>query len=128
MTRPDILYAIHQVAKYSPDPRRGHAEAIFYIIEYLKEIARCFKRLPMLREKKEFTATDPSMAKSRNGWIVFLTACPIIWASKLQSQVMLSMTKAKYIAMYVALCEVIPFIELIKEMRENKFDNGNTQP
>ena len=46
MTRPDILYAIHQVAKYSPDPRRGHAEAIFYIIEYLKEIGHiglCFK-------------------------------------------------------------------------------------
>ena len=35
-TRPDILYAVHQVAKYSSDPRLDHGEAIIYIVKYLK--------------------------------------------------------------------------------------------
>ncbi|KAL7474252.1 hypothetical protein ACHAW6_000234, partial [Cyclotella cf. meneghiniana] len=35
-TRPDILYAVHQAAKYSADPRLEHGEAIVYIVKYLK--------------------------------------------------------------------------------------------
>ncbi len=27
-TRPDIIYATHQIAKYSSDPRQSHGEAI----------------------------------------------------------------------------------------------------
>ena len=77
---------------------------------------------------KEFAATDPSTAKSSHGWIVFYASCPIIWASKLQSQVALSTTEAEYIAMSMALRDVIPLMELIKEMREHKFDIVNMQP
>jgi hypothetical protein len=50
---------------------------------------------------------DPSTAKSRSGWIVFYAACPVCWASKLQSQVALSTTEAEYIAMSQALRDVI---------------------
>ncbi|KAL7474665.1 hypothetical protein ACHAW6_000627, partial [Cyclotella cf. meneghiniana] len=77
---------------------------------------------------REFAATDPSTAKLRSGWIVFYAACPIIWASKLQSQIALSTTKAEYIAMSMALRDVIPLMELNKEIRENKFDIVNMQP
>eukprot|EP00804_Cyclotella_cryptica_P009460 CCRYP_017777-RE/>CCRYP_017777-RE protein AED:0.44 eAED:0.44 QI:0/-1/0/1/-1/0/1/0/50 len=49
------MYAVHQVAKYSADPRQEHGEAIVYIVKYLKATrhigllqARCFQRLPML--------------------------------------------------------------------------------
>ena len=35
-TRPDIMYATHQVAKYSSDPRKSHGEAILYLVWYLK--------------------------------------------------------------------------------------------
>ena len=53
-------------------------------------------------------------------------SCPIIWESKLQSQVALSTTEAEYIAMSMALRDVIPHMELVKEMRERKFDIANT--
>ena len=69
---------------------------------------------------KEFAAYDPSTAKSRSGWAIFYAKCPIIWASKLQSQVALSTTEAKYIAMSMALRDVIPVMELLEEMRERK--------
>ncbi len=37
-TRPDIMYATHQIAKYSSDPRQSHGEAILYLVRYLKKM------------------------------------------------------------------------------------------
>ena len=37
ITCPDIMYATHQIAKYSSDPRQLHDEAILYLIRYLKK-------------------------------------------------------------------------------------------
>jgi hypothetical protein len=36
-TRPDIVYATHQLAKYSSDPREPNQEAVLYLICYLKK-------------------------------------------------------------------------------------------
>jgi hypothetical protein len=36
-TRPDIIYATHQLAKYSSDPRKPHGEAALYLVQYLKK-------------------------------------------------------------------------------------------
>jgi hypothetical protein len=36
-TRPDIIYASHQLAKYSSDPKEHHGEAVLYLICYLKK-------------------------------------------------------------------------------------------
>jgi hypothetical protein len=35
--RPDIMYAMHQTAKYSSDPKTSHGEAVLYLIHYLKK-------------------------------------------------------------------------------------------
>ncbi len=45
-TRPDIVYATHQLAKYSSDTREPHGEAVLYLICYLKKtcnLGTCFK-------------------------------------------------------------------------------------
>ena len=36
-THPDIMYATHQITKYSSDPRKSHGEAILYLVCYLKK-------------------------------------------------------------------------------------------
>jgi hypothetical protein len=36
-TRPDIMYATHQISKYSSNPRQSHGEAILYLVCYLKK-------------------------------------------------------------------------------------------
>jgi hypothetical protein len=36
-TRPDIMYATHQIAKYSSDSRQSHGKAILYLFHYLKK-------------------------------------------------------------------------------------------
>ena len=47
---------------------------------------------------------------------------PIFWASRLQTLIALSSTVAEYIRLSEALREVIPLIELIKELQEAGFN------
>ena len=47
--RPDIMYAIHQVAKSSTDPRQEYGETMLHIVKYLKathHFGLCFKPDP----------------------------------------------------------------------------------
>jgi hypothetical protein len=142
-TRPDIMYAMHQIAKYSSDPRHSHGEAILYLGCYLKktcDLGLMFKPDPKKGYEcyygpdfsgnwnKEFTPLDLSTAKSRSGWIIFYSECPVSWASKLQSQIALSTTEAEYIAMSQALRDVIPIMTLLQEMREQDFKVICTEP
>ena len=142
-TRGDITYATHQIAKYSADPREPHGEAILYLVRYLKktrDLGLRFKPDPTKgfecycdadfagNWNKPFAANDPSTAKSRSGWVVFYANCPIIWASKLQTQVALSTTEAEYIAMSMALRDVIPIMFLLLEMRRRNIEVICTEP
>ena len=52
----------------------------------------------------------------------------LVWASKLQTQIALSTTEAEYIALSSALREVIPIIELLREMRSKSIDVFTTSP
>jgi hypothetical protein len=119
----DIMYAMHQIAKYLSDPRQSHGEAILYLVRYLKKthnLGLKFKPDPKKGFKcycdadfsgnwnREFAPVDPSTAKSRSRWIIFYAGYPVSWASKLQSQIALSTTEAEYIAMSQALRDVIP--------------------
>ncbi len=71
---------------------------------------------------------DPITAKSQSGWIIFYAGCPVSWTSKLQSQVTLSTTEAEYIAVSQSLCDVIPVMNLLQDMRERDFQVICTKP
>jgi hypothetical protein len=95
-TRPDIMYAMHQNAKYLSDPRQSHGEAC-----YLKKLCNLGLKLKPDPKKgfecycdadfsgnwnRKFALVDPSTAKSQNVWIIFYAGSPVSWASiKLQS-------------------------------------------
>jgi hypothetical protein len=136
MTRLNIMYATHQIAKYASDPRKTHVEALLYLVQNLMkscDLGICFKPDPRKGFQcycnanfsglwnKTLAPVDPSRAKSRSGWIIFYVGCPILWASKLQLQVALSTNKAEYIAMSQSLRDVIPTMGLVQEMREQDF-------
>jgi hypothetical protein len=57
----------------------------------------------------------------------FLYTLSSIWASRLQAQVALSTTEVEYIVMSLALHDIIPFTELMKKLREHKFEIVNVQ-
>ena len=142
-SRPDIMYAVHQIARFSSDPREPHGEAILYLVRYLMKTRNlgirfkpdpskgfeCYCDADFSGNWNKFLASrDPATSKSRSGWIIFFSGCPIIWASKLQSQVAMSTTEAEYIALSMSLRDVLPIMFLLKEMRERGFQVICTAP
>jgi hypothetical protein len=59
-----------------------------------------------------------STAKSQSGCYA---GCPVIWASKLQTQVALSTMEAEYIAMSQSLQDVLPIMFLVQEICKKGF-------
>jgi hypothetical protein len=53
--------------------------------------------------------------KSCTGYVITFASCPVLWYSKLQSEVTLSATEAEYIALSQATCDIIPMRALLHE-------------
>ena len=51
---------------------------------------------------------------SRAGYIIRYAGCPIVWCSKLQTEIDLSTSEAEYIALSQALRTVIPLMTLVE--------------
>jgi hypothetical protein len=64
----------------------------------------------------EDASWDIDTARSRTGYVIMYAACPVLWTSKLQGEIALSTTESEYLAILAATREVLPIIELIKEM------------
>ncbi len=86
-SRGNIMYATHQIAKYSSNLREPHGKAILYLVWYLKktrDLGIHFK--PQLDKgfecycntdfsgnwNKSFADVHPSTSKSCSRWVVFL--------------------------------------------------------
>jgi hypothetical protein len=61
---------------------------------------------------------------SRTGFVICYANCPLVWCSKLQTEIALSTAEAEYIAMSHALRETITVQNLAKEINCN-FDMPN---
>ena len=56
---------------------------------------------------------------SRTGYIINYANCPVIWSSKLQSEIALSTTEAEYIALSQSLRDVLPLVGLLRELQRS---------
>ena len=54
--------------------------------------------------------------------------CPLTWKSQLQTEITLSSTESEYTGLSYALREVIPLMEVLKEMKSKGFKIANTTP
>ena len=61
---------------------------------------------------------DPSTAKSRTGYIISYGGCPVLWASKLQTEVVLSSTESEYVGLSESLRIAIVMMNLLTEMKQ----------
>ena len=128
-TRPEIAYAVHQCARFSSSPKQSHGEAVKRIGRYLlgtmdkglimkptDESFDCWVDASHAGEwNREYAEEDATTAKSRSGYVITYAGCPLLWASKMQTEIALSSTEAEYIALSQALREVIPITELTKQ-------------
>ena len=61
---------------------------------------------------------SPVSVKSRSGWVAMIGACPVLWASKLQTEIALSTMQAEYVALSSALRDLLPLKSLLKEISD----------
>lgn len=134
-TRPDIAYAVHQCARFSESPREEHSHAVKLIGRYLKSTKD--KGLVCTPNDSSFTCHcdadfagqwnpmiaehDGATARSRTGFIIAYSGCPIVWGSRLQTEIALSSTESEYIALSQALREVLPLMSLVQELASAGF-------
>jgi hypothetical protein len=142
-TRSDIAYIAHQCARFTEEPKESHAKALKWLARYLRTTRD--KGLILKPQKNrglevyvdaDFSGnwdptaphSDRDTARSRHGYIVMYEGCPMIWKSQLQTEIALSSTESEYIGISYAMREVIPIMELLKEMKRENFPIFKTKP
>jgi hypothetical protein len=133
-TRPDIAYAVHQCARFMEDPTTSHGRAVKHIGRYLlgtrdkglifdpdaDNLFECYADADYCGNwHRSIAMENVDTARSRTGYLVLFACCPLLWASRLQTEIALSTTEAEYIALSAALREVIPLIDLCIEANEH---------
>ena len=128
-SRPDIAYATHSAAIFSANPKASHNKGVKRIIKYLKGTKEnglimypkndkgleCFVDTYFVGGWSTNESEDPASVYSLIGYIIKYRNCPILWASKLQSEISLSTTEEEYIALSQAIREIIPMMEHIEQ-------------
>jgi hypothetical protein len=139
-TRPDIAYAVHQAARFTHGARKSHAAGVKRILRYLKKtkneglilkpgsdqrvdcyVDADFGGLFSVEDKQ-----DPVSVKSRTGYVITYRGAPLMWASKMQTQVALSTMEAEYIALSQSMRDLIPIREVLKEIMLIVFETEPT--
>jgi Reverse transcriptase (RNA-dependent DNA polymerase) len=126
-SRPELGFAVHQCARYTHCPKRSHEEALKHIGRYLLGTRNRGLILKPSRHLKvdlyvdaAFAGLwgyedkhDPACVKSRSGFVVFVGGCPIVWGSKLQTEIALSTMESEYIALSESLKHLLVIKRLV---------------
>jgi hypothetical protein len=123
---------VHQCARFASNPKQSHARAVKYLCRYL--LATKDKGLILRPDAsktfevhvdcdfagnwiKEDAMNDPSTAKNRTGYIISYGGYPVVCASKLQTEVVLSSTESEFVGLSESLRIAIGMMNLLKEMK-----------
>ena len=133
-TRPDIAYAVNQVARYMDNPGPQHWEAILRIIQYLKgslDKGIVFTSNVTAKDTSGYFSYPKADAnifvdadhaghkddrRSVTGYVFMLAGGPISWQSRSQTTVALSSMEAEYMAACAATQESLWLAMLMEQM------------
>ena len=120
ITRPDISFAVHKIARKSESPTVSDWNKVLNIFKYLNATKDYKLRY---NGKGNFIGyTDSDFAgdledrKSTSGHIILIGNSPICWGSKKQSIVATSTTEAEYIATSECVKKVLWIRNILKEL------------
>jgi hypothetical protein len=130
-TRPDIAFAVSQVARFQTDPSVYHWDLAKHILRYLRgtrELGLTFapgSAVATVRGDVDASwGEDPSTRKSQSGYVFTLANAAIQWKSKLQTTVALSSTEAEYLALSAAVKEALFLRGLLADILPSAASDG----
>jgi Reverse transcriptase (RNA-dependent DNA polymerase)/GAG-pre-integrase domain len=129
-TRPDLAFAVSQVARFNHNPKQSHARALKMIVRYLsgtKDKGMIIKPNGTLSLDDWVDADfcglfrrdpddSPSSVKSRGAFLITLSDVPLIWKTQLHSEITLSTTEAEYSTLSTSLRTLLPVRDLLIEV------------
>jgi hypothetical protein len=129
-SRPDISFATHQCARYTHSPKQSHEDALKRIGRYLKGTLKqglilnpsktlkinCYPDADFAGLWTRDDKQDPHCVRSRRGYVICLLNCPVLWKSKLQTEIALSMMEAEYVALSTSCRDLFPLINLTNQL------------
>ena len=112
-SRPNVMHAVGQVARFQAAPTEAHVVAIKRIFQYLqstKEFGLWYPKGNQL-DLAAFLDIDwegcVDTRRSTSGVAFFLGGCLVSWLSKKQSSITLSTVEAKYVASTTCCTQIL---------------------
>ena len=132
-TRPDIAVSVSVLSQFMDQPHEMHWRGAIRVLRYLKgteAIGIVYKResasaLGLIAYSDANWGSDSRTRRSTSGVLVKMAGAPVIYKSKRQSTVALSSAEAEYIALALAVQEVVWLRHLLHELHEHQ-DNATT--
>ncbi|CAJ1967493.1 unnamed protein product [Cylindrotheca closterium] len=127
-SRPDIQFAVSQCARFIHGTKRLHEKALIRIGQYLKSSVN---EGLILRPTDSFDiechvdadfaglysvedVMDPTCVKSRTGYVISVCGCPVVWVSRLQTDIATATMEAEYNALSMAMRDILPLRRVFK--------------
>ena len=109
MSRPEIVMAVHQTARFLNQPMLSHEKSIMQLGRYLLDTRKCgiiYKPDKSIGLECYIDADSAGVwsqadldnaenVLSRTGYVIMYANCPIHWVSRLQTEIALSTAEAE---------------------------------
>ena len=120
-TRPDIAFAVGQLARNAHRPTRPDVIAAKRLLRYLQGtknmgITLGGSALSLRGYADADYAADASSRRSTSGSVILLSDGPVMWSSRRQPCVTLSTAESEYVALSSAVQEIVWLRALLKEL------------
>ena len=131
-THPECAYAINACARFCVTPRQVHGSALERIGRYLLGCMEdgliidpsgplaldCYVDADFAGNYNKQDSDDPRSVYSRTGFVITLGNVPVLWRSKLQTEIALSTMESEYIALSTAMRTLIHLRGVLFELAE----------
>ena len=140
-THTELACAVYQCDRFCNDLKHSHDQSFKRIIRYLISTKRGDHKNKGVNQgilycpektKSGDTYADASFVGvwnttwsdelssviSRTDYFILYDNCTIIWCSKLMTEITLSITESEYVALSQSMRDVIPLLDLLKEISE----------
>ena len=125
-TRPDIFYAVMQLARFNSNPGKAHVRASEQCLRYLEETPDLGIRFTAPKNKsakiriEAFVDSDwggcPDTRRSTTGYVIHVCGGPVAWRSKLMQTIALSSCEAEFMALTEVCRELMWMCRFLDEI------------